>query len=232
MLNRKKGILGLDKVKAVMLALLVLAVIFVTIILATVNLRDVAEDFDRISETVTNTNTTQVINDSVAIYLCGTDGGQNYRGCSVSVDNFTNATGTEGFVINSANYTIVNCSVILIENTGETDATNYNNTGWNFTGTCTWSNAEYQNVNLNLSSGGSGFFKNSSTFISILVVVVIISLIAIVIAVVSGFGGGGGLGGSNENLRSPKTGGGGFSFGGGNIKGGRKSFGSNTLSGI
>ena len=192
-MDNKKGILGLDTVKIVMLSLLVLTVIGIAITLSLISLRDVVEKTDVVEEGVTYIETTTLVNSTTAVYITGVTGGT--RGCSLSGGNFTNST---RFLIDPANYTIANCTVIAL--TAGMGSGDLNNTVWNYSGTVKYARPDTYNTERNITRGVTGFFSNTGTFFAILVVVVIIALIAIVIMVVTRLGGGGGItsGGGRE----------------------------------
>ena len=194
----KKGILGLETVKAVMLGLLVLAILFIAVLLATTSLKDVVEKIDTATDNIVDTNTTRVVNDSSqTTFLCGTSSSDNFRNCRATVINFSQSNESDSLIV-AANYTVTNCTVRLNANSETMDALRLNNTGWSFSGSCTYSSPNTFNTVSNLSSGGAAFFTNTGTFFSILVVVVIISLIAIVIFVVTKFSAGGSSGARSE----------------------------------
>jgi len=202
----RKAQLGLNTVKAVMIAFLVLAVIAIAIVLTMVSLREPIEEIDTTTLVIRNTTTASVVNYTGAI-ITGTSG---LRNCILSIDFATNAS--DGVLIPTANRTISGCSVLRVDNPSDNNFNN--NTLWNISGSYTYSDSRTYDVERNITAGVTNFFDNTSTIFAILVVVVIILAISIIIAVVSKFGGGGGTGGS------------------GSITGGGKEFGSDTVMGI
>jgi len=187
----KKAQLGLNTVKAVMIAFLVISVIGVAIILTLTSVRNVAEDIDTNSVSITNITTDSVVNETGA-YVSGTS---TLLNCVLSVTGAINQT--DSVIISSGNYTTSGCKIVYA------GAGDYNNTVWNITGSYVYSGSNSRNIQSNVSSGVTGFFSNTGTIFSILVVVVIILAIAIIIAVVSRFGGEGITGSSAS--KGPKT---------------------------
>ena len=169
----KKGVLGLDTVKAVMITFLILAVIGITLILTGVSLRTVADDVDVGSGYVNET--TGFIN-STGYTLAQASSG--YRNFVQSITNIYNET--DGKVILSGNYTLTG-NVI----------TNATTTTWSDTFiiyTWTYSEDTTDAIVGNVSDSMVDFFGNTTTIFAILIVVVIILSISIIIAAVSRFG--------------------------------------------
>ncbi len=178
-MREKKGVLGLETVRVVMIIFLVLAVIAVTIILTTVNLRDVLE---RIDLTSGNTVNETITPDASGANLTPATGDFQNRICTISFIN------NETAVIETGNYTETRCIVTNL--TGDVLSV------WNVTYTWSYSSPTTRNIERNISEGLTDFFNNTGTIFSILIVVVIILTIAIIIAVVSRFGGGAGTRGT------------------------------------
>lgn len=177
-MRSKKGVLGLNTVRAVMLLILVVAVIALTIILTMVSLRDVAEDLDLDSGSTNNESITPTSVGSGASLTPATDNRENRQCTVVSINNHT-------AVIQTGNYTESNCFITNL--TSEILST------WNVTYTWSYSAPTTRNVERNVTEGVVDFFTNTGTIFAILIVVVIILAIAIIIAVVSRFGGGTGI---------------------------------------
>jgi len=175
-MREKKGVLGLNTVKLVLIIFLVLSVIAVTIILTTVNLRDVLEKIDL--DTGNEINETFTPDASGANLTPATGDFQN-RVCTISFIN------NETAVIVAANYSETNCIV--------TNLTDHVLGVWNATYTWSYSSPTTRNIERNITEGLTDFFSNTGTIFSILIVVVIILTIAIIIAVVSRVGGGAGI---------------------------------------
>ncbi len=202
-LDNKKAQLGLDTVKAVMIAFLVISVLAVTLLIVLPEVRDVAEEIDRTSIRVENTTTLSVVNESGA-FLTGTN---NLLNCRLGIEYAANTSGNGLQITTTGNYTTDGCRVVY------TGTGFGNDTVWNITGTYTFSEARATEIMGNVTEGSKDFFNNTGTIFAILVVVVIILAIAIIIGVVSAFGGGratGSVGGS----------------------GGGKGFGSETVMGV
>jgi len=188
----KKGVLGLDTVKSVMLIFLILTVIAVALVITLSSIRDVAEDIDLNTITVTNLTTSTVVNYSGA-YPTGID--ETFRNCVLTITAAYNETHITA-PITAANYTTDGCKV-LIAPAAEAEGA-YNNSAWNITGSYTYSNPRTRLLGENVSQATTGFFSNTGTIFAILVVVVIILAISIIIGVVSRFGGAGSMRGGRE----------------------------------
>ena len=182
----KKGQVGLDTAKAVMLALLVIGMIAFVIIVANSELNDVADTALPTQSAVIGNETLSSVEDGTGEYLSIYTSGYRNLACTIVV--VTNAS--TGEVIQSGNYTVDGCHIIWLE----TDVDLYNNTDWNVTYTYTFIDPGVSNVFRNTTSGIAGFFDNVPTWFTLLSVVVIIAIIALVIIVVGRFGGKSGVG--------------------------------------
>ena len=189
----RRGVLGLETVKVVMITFLVLAVLGVAIVLTLTNISDVAEKIDLVTGNVYNETLTTVA-EIGELFAYGTE-----VGCTAVLGDVTNAT--DGVVIEAANYTHTRCSINF---SGESSSY-MNNTDWNVTYSYSYSHSRVRALQENVTTGTTGFFENTDTIFAILVVVVIILAIAIIIAVVSGFGGSA-LGGGRRRSSGTITG--------------------------
>jgi len=177
----KRAILGLDTVKAVMLALLGIAIISVIVFIVLDSLIDV--DTSLSSTTVLDETTIPINETGYWLGNTSTTGGntQGFANCVGTILGAGNATGT---VIDSANYTITGCFLnlttagILGDNRNQTWRLNYSYTD----------NEDAHNIDRNISQGVTGFFGNLPTFFTLLAVVIIILIISIVIVAVNRFG--------------------------------------------
>ncbi len=195
--SNKKAQIGLGLVRTVFLALLVLAVIGIAMILTVTTLRDVTDDIDRRTSTVTNISTITTLNDTVGTNITGT---ANLRNCLLTIDTMSVPEAFNGscaFQVNAANFTVTDCSIEFDTDLDGVSAVCYNNTVVNVTGTFSNSGQEITDVSQNISEGVVEFFDDVPTIFAILVVVVIILAIGIIILVVNRFGGAGGGGGSS-----------------------------------
>jgi len=175
--NSRKGQMGLDTSKTVMLVLLTVGVLgFLTIILlgnlTDTNVAVTSGTIGAQSETIT----------SVA-HASRPLGFNDRLDCTATVSDVRNATG--GAFINATNYTVSGCTILY--KTGQGNPSGFNNSNWvvNYSGTFN----SFGSVNANLTSGTTSFFTNTSTWFSLLAVVVVILIIAIVIFAVNRFGG-------------------------------------------
>ena len=173
----KKGILGLDTVKAVMLVLLTLAILVITSFVILGYLQTSVETADLSNGAVFNKSTATVVNGTGA-YVTGTTP-TIYRNCLLSI---TSTTSPNGSVIASSDYSITGCLI----KAPEVNAT-YNNTIWYVNGTFTYDQPYTNNVVGNITTGSTNFFAQVPTFFVLLGVVVLILIIAIVIIAISRF---------------------------------------------
>lgn len=187
----KKGALGFDTAKGVIVALLVLSVLTIAAYVALVTLRDAAESAETLK-------TATIYNETVTLTTSGVNlaySNPNVRNAVCTISTVTNETG-DYEVVSTANYSTANDGCKLVG----AAAGSYNDFGINVTYSVTYNSQEPYNLVSNVTYGGTQFFKNVPTFLIILGVVVLILIISIVIRVVIGFGGGsfGRRGGSIE----------------------------------
>jgi len=174
--SNKKGIIGLDTVKAVMVTILALAIIGVAIVIVLTTLDE--SDIVRDSKSETNLNDTLTTVSEIGEYFTN----YSLESASCTVTYVQNET--SGGVINSGNYTTNNC---WIQFSGA-DLT-YNNSNWNVSYTYTYDVNYVEGIKENVTEGIVDFFSNTTTIFAILVVVVIILAITIIIVAVSRFSG-------------------------------------------
>jgi len=171
----KKGQLGLETVKAVMITLLVIAIIGVTLIVLGSNLSNVSDDIDTTTVSVVNRSTASAVT-QVGAYLTGTS---SLRNCVLTITQANNISD----YIEPVNYSTSGCLVVA-------DGSGFgNNSIWNITGSYAYSEDNAFNIHRNISGGVTGFFSNTATIFAILVVAVIILAISLIIFAVSRFGG-------------------------------------------
>jgi len=200
--SNKKGQLGFNIVKTVMIWFLILSILAIVIVLALVNLRNVAEEIDTVTKTMSETLTTV------------TEAGESltpesYRHPTCSITSVVNST--DSYPINSANYTLSSTGCTVTFATG--GSISFNNTNWEVNYSTTYSNPESYLITSNVTSSlTNDFFDQTGTIFAILIVVVIILAISIIIGVVTRFHGGG--------------------EGGGVSAGGGSNFGNDTVMGI
>lgn len=178
MFKNKKAILGLDTVKEVTLALLVLAVLCVAVIIALNAITDL--DGVTTSTTVVTNLATDPMN-TTGYQIPGTVG---YKNCEFSLTHALNSSG--GDCSNSGNYTITGCFI---------NASTASGGCLNFTWTINGTYTDAEDLDLiegNVSQGITSFFGNIPTFFTLLAVVVIILIISIVVVAVGRFGDGAG----------------------------------------
>ena len=182
----KKGILGLDTVKAVIMIILVLAILLIASLLALTTLQTTTESIDVKSGNAINESVSSTVNETGATFAnllrnkaCGT------------VTNVLNQSTASNVSLTSGNYTQTGCTILF--SGGAEDGLNINNTVWRVTYTYTYNTPYVAGVVDNISSGGTTFFGYVPTFFILLAVVVLILIIAIVIIAVSRFSGGSSL---------------------------------------
>jgi len=174
----KRGVLGLDIAKAVIMLFLIIAIIGVTliIVLASISNSNVADS----DESGSFRNQTTLAMNTTGWQITGTT---NYDDCVVSLTNINNASTGED--IATGNYTTSACFI-----NASTATAPYLNGVWNLTGTYTYTIDKSKDIKNNITTGVTLLFSNTGTIFTILGVVVIISAIAIILVVVSKFGAG------------------------------------------
>jgi hypothetical protein len=172
----KKGQVGLDTAKAVMLTILIVGVIAFVAILALSNLGNT-------NAARTSSGVITVVNETLTTV---TETGEN-----LVIATRPDVICTLGIIVNqsntavipAANFTQANCNLAHL---GGGQA--FNNTNWNVSYTYTYNT--FGDVESNITTGTASFFNNSNTWFALLSVVVIILIISIVIFAVNRFGGG------------------------------------------
>ncbi len=169
----KRGVVGLETSKGVLVALMVLGVFGFVVIIALNSLSD--------SEAARSSGERTILGETLTAV---SEGGQNFSAfteanAACSIITLTNTTGV---TIPSDNFTQSNCNVAFSSING----TQFNNTDWivNYT----YSYNQFATINNNLSNGTETFFGNATTWFSLLAVVVIILIVSIVIFAVNRFG--------------------------------------------
>lgn len=177
----KKGILGIEYVKPILVSLLILAVLVVVIFLITTSLTTTVESSESArSEKIVNQTLTTVTESGESLTQA------TYRQCAITSSTVVIINSTDNAVIPSTNYTVNSGCRISFSGT---EATFYNNTNWKFSGTITFKSPESSQILGNITVGSTNFFKQIPTFMTLLGVVVLILIIGIVIATVMRFQG-------------------------------------------
>ena len=197
---RRKGILGLETVRAVIMALLILGVLTIAVLLALVSISPVLDNTTR--------NTVRVINES------GFHNSTVYR---ITTEN-SGQVGFGGFVLelafNTSDSTTIDPANVTLGAAGTFTATtglvNTNSTDVQYTYLYTFRPESAGLITRNISSGTARFFQNVPTFMILLGVVVILLIIGLVIFAVNRFSGSGGgsVGGLNRSRKDSLSGGG------------------------
>jgi L-asparagine transporter-like permease len=170
----KKGQLGLDTARNVMLALLIIGVIAFAIIIMFVSLKDTNVSTTSGSSTVVN-ETGGFLNASGYTV----DEALNFDDFSMTVIQVRN--GTNGSALASSAFTSTNAGVLF---NATSDVYPTIQVDYSFTYN------QFSPLSRNITSGTADFFSNTGTWFSLLAIVVIILIIAIVIFAVNRFGGG------------------------------------------
>ncbi len=177
----KKGILGLETVRVVIVTLLVLAVTAIAVFLALVSLQS--------SDLFTDDSLgTLSINESVGpVNETGVDFGNNTLASAVcTITLVLNAT--DDIVIDAGNYTQTNCNIAY---SAAADSS-FNNTLWEVSSTTAYTQtsqveSDTDSIVNNITNGTTQFFANVPTYMILLGVVVLLLIIAIILVVVSRF---------------------------------------------
>jgi len=189
----KRGILGLDTVKTVIVAILILAVTAIAVFAALVPMEEAAQTQFTTSDITPNetmTTVTNATNETVA-----NNGLANFIMTPSSVV-CVNSSG--GGIVPTNNYTafsdgnIISIAPACAGINGDTTGSGFCGWDWN----CTYgyqytSNNDAALITDNMTSGTTNFFSQVPTFMTLLGVVVLILIIAIVIIAVGKFEGNG-----------------------------------------
>ena len=174
-------------IKAVLIAIFVLAVLTITAYVVIVQIRNAEESAEKLSTlTAYNESLSSVTETGVAL----ANGPATYRNsiCTVSYITFKSNESS----VPSADYAqkdTGNC--VVYYNGGDTGNEQYNNTDWNVTYSITYNKPYAYQVGANMTMGPAIFFQNVPTFLILLGVVVLIMIISIIIVAVTRFQGGG-----------------------------------------
>jgi len=198
-MKNKQGQLGLDTVKVVMIAFLVLSVLAIAISLSLVELRDVTEKIDQSTGALTNVTTSSVVNATGGFPTGITS---DTRVCSLTITEVYNAS-NPAITYNTGNFTTDGC---LIQTTGTGLTAGIINHPINVTGTFSNANPDTNDLARNVTTGVNDLFNDTSTIFAILIAIVIILAIVIIISVVNRFGGASGGGMGTESASDTVTG--------------------------
>jgi len=170
----KRGQVGLDVAKNVMLVLMIIGVLAfaMIIVLASVNNSDVASTS---SGTLQNQETLATVTETGEDLTVST-----LPDVACSLLSVTNAS--SGTTIPASNYTQTNCNLAFTIG----DVLGINNSNWNVTYSYTYNS--FDRTSGNVTGGVASFFSNTTTWFSLLAIVVIILIISIVILAVNRFG--------------------------------------------
>ena len=185
-MENKKGQVGLDTAKAVMLTLLLIAVVgfAIIVLISSLSNSDVSKSSSG-SYLVQNESVNGDVDDNPAtiVWLTSAEGKSDVK-CTGVI--FVNETGIKSSIAD-ANFTLTN-NGCAVNASSETESDGTNATTWIATYSYTYN--LYGDVTDNVTSGTQDFFANATTWFALLAVVVIILIIAIVIFAVNRFGGG------------------------------------------
>ena len=173
---QKKGQVGFDTGKAVILAVMGLGIVaFISIIvLATMKDTSIAANTGSGAAVETMTTITEIAESFAAA---------SAEDCSAAVIEARNSTGLA--LISASNYTVSGCTIRY--NTAQGNPSGFNNSNWQVNFTFTFN--QFANIQRNISFAEASFFSNTTVWFGLLAIVVIVLIISIVLIVVSRFGG-------------------------------------------
>lgn len=177
----KKGQLGFELLKPVVVIVLVLIVLGVIFVVVAFTLTDM--DVLKTSTSASTSNETLTTVTETGEYLTVS----NYRDVVCTVGIVTNATG--GGTIPAGNYTVSNCNLLY-----SGDEAGFNNSNWNVSYTYVY-NADGEETQFkgNATSGLTAFFSRIPTIMTILAVVIIITAVTLILRQVGMFSKAGGV---------------------------------------
>ncbi len=175
----KKGILGLETVRVVIVTLLILAVITIASFLALTSLQTPIDTIDAQSATITN-ESGGFINITGYTLTDATKFGFK----SPVITLVVNTTANDGTVVLSGNYTVDADGIVT-----NASVTNYASVNISYTYSFLGDASEQTTrITGNMTSGTTQFFANVPTYMILLGVIVLLLIIAIVLVVVGRFG--------------------------------------------
>lgn len=179
---KKKGVLGLDTVKLVILTLLILAIFVIVLLVILSPLQTTVESIDITNfATTTNETLTTVTEAGESLNVTSTD---IFRNPVCAINKCLNHTqGGYNVTVTPGNYSVTACVLSFIG----TAASGFNNSNWKCSYNFTYAKPYTRDLVANISSGGTTFFTYVPTFFMLLAVVVMILIIAIVVTVLSRF---------------------------------------------
>lgn len=184
----RKGLISLGQVSAVVMILIVVGIMLVVGTRVESNLRD-DMDTTTISHTLTNVTTRYTTsgysgNASLNLpgnytFLAGTSYILAKGRCSLALTEVANTSAATGHatVLAAGNYTVSGCG-IYFSSSSAGDATDYNNTRWNLTGTITWNSdtTEY-NASDDTIEGMSNVSENQGLLGTIIIFGIILGVV-------------------------------------------------------
>jgi len=178
--KEKKGIMGLDNVKAVILTLLIAAVMVIAMFAILVPLRTSVENID--NQALTVINETPITPTDAGVVLVHNPNTERNAVCTITAAR----NASQAAVIAASNYNVSRCR---LANTTST----FSDRAWNVTYTVNYDNPQTNSLVENTTLGPINFFTNVPTFFTLLGVIVLVLIIAIIIIAVSRFAAGGGI---------------------------------------
>lgn len=176
----RRGMLGLDRVKAVMVMVLLLAVIAIAMFLGLNAIID--------SNTSLQTRTigdNQFNNQTITLNQTGTLPAALVGRTSPVLSNIIMSNGTAQVVITAGNFTQTGGVFTIVQSAGN----QFNNTAVNVSAAFTYTvPADAVNVRANITTGVVGFFLNVPTIFTVLGAVMIILVVSLILVAVSRFG--------------------------------------------
>lgn len=174
--KNKKGVLGLETVKVVIITMLTLAVLVIAMFVVLLPLRTAVENIDTQTSSVINDSTQSVVTEvpaKLSVWY--------YRNPSCTVTQCVNAS--NGKVISSPNYTAnTDCTITYISADLE-----YNRSIWKCNVNVVYDNNGTNQIVDTMINSPIKFFNQTPTFFILLGIVVLILIISVVIVAVTRF---------------------------------------------
>jgi len=177
----KKG-QGINTAKVFIIGIFVIAIIAFAAVIALQELAQSDAAYESRSSSLTNISTISIVNESGS-YPTGLN---NLARCTLTITSVINQT--DKVLINNTVGNAYATDGCLVKYDGD-NATYFNNSKWNITGTYSWSTTENTGLIMNNATAGyEELFSNATTWFALLGIMVIILIIAMVIYTVNKFG--------------------------------------------
>jgi uncharacterized integral membrane protein len=166
----KRGVVGISTGKAVILALMVLAILGFVLVIVMQSLTDVPIAAD--------TGSGYIINETISGITESTPQNLSVFELEDVICTIVGALNTtEGTPIPTTNYTHTGCTLVMTEGP-------FNGSSWEVTYSYTFN--RFHQINANVTGGVEDFFSNAGTWFALLAIVILILIVVIVMKSVSG----------------------------------------------